>query len=65
LENDEHYAEGQPPSLKKLVALYRKRRIILENRGLALADTVAKPASAPTLNMHLEPKSTRSARTPR
>src|SRR3954454_13654586 len=64
LENDERYARGQPPSLKKLVALYGKRRIILENRGLAVADTIAKPASAPTLNMHLEPKSTRSPRIP-
>ena len=44
LENDERYAQGQPPSLKKLVALYGKRRIILENRGLAVADRVAKPA---------------------
>jgi hypothetical protein len=33
-----------------MVALYRKRRIILENRGLAVADRVVKPASAPTLN---------------
>ena len=32
LENDEHYAQGQPASLRKLVALYRERRIILEDR---------------------------------
>ena len=37
-------------AFKKLVALYRKRQIILENRGLAVADTVAKPASAPPLS---------------
>jgi transcriptional regulator with XRE-family HTH domain len=65
LENDERYAQGQPPSLKKLVALYRKRRILLENRGLAVADTVAKSASAPALNVRPEPKSVRSPRIPR
>src|SRR4051812_26859166 len=59
LENDERYAQGQPPSLGKLVAVYREWRIILEHRGLAVADTVAEPASVPALNMHLEPKSTR------
>jgi transcriptional regulator with XRE-family HTH domain len=59
LENDEHYAQGQPASLRKLVALYRERRIILEDRGLAVADTIAEPASASALSMHLEPKSTR------
>jgi DNA-binding XRE family transcriptional regulator len=65
LENDDCYAQGQPPSLKKLVALYRKRRIILKNHGLAVAHAVAKSASAPARNVHPEPKSTRSLRIPR
>src|SRR5690348_3900501 len=59
LENDEHYVQGQPASLRKLVALYRERRIILEDRGLTVADTIAEPASASAPTMHLEPKSTR------
>lgn len=58
LENDEHYAQAQPPSLTKLVALYREHRIVLEGSGLAVVDTVDEPASAPALNMHLKPKST-------
>jgi len=59
LENDERYAQGQPASLSKLVAVYREWRIILEDRGFAVADTIVDPASAPALNIHLEPKSTR------
>jgi transcriptional regulator with XRE-family HTH domain len=58
LENDERYAQAQPASLTKLVALYREQQIILEGRGLAVVDMVAEPASAPALNMHLKPKST-------
>ena len=49
LENDERYAQGNPASLRKLVALYREWRIILEDRGLAVADTIAEPASASDL----------------
>jgi transcriptional regulator with XRE-family HTH domain len=59
LENDEHYAQGQPASLRKLVALYRERRILLEDRGLAVADTGVEPASASDLSIASEPKSTR------
>ena len=32
LENDARYVQGQPASLSKLVALYRERRIILDDR---------------------------------
>jgi transcriptional regulator with XRE-family HTH domain len=58
LENDERYAQAQPASLTKLVALYREQQIILEGRGLAVADRIAEPSSALTLNMHPKPKST-------
>jgi len=58
LENNERYAQGQPASLKKLVALYRQHRIILAGSGLTVADTVDDLASAPALHMHLKPKST-------
>ena len=59
LENDENYAKGQPASLTKLVAVYREQQIIpLEGCGLAVADRIAEPPPAPTLNMHLKPKST-------
>lgn len=56
LENDERYAQGQPASLRKLVALYRQRRIILKDGGLAVSDRGVKPASGPTLNVHLKPR---------
>jgi len=42
LENDEGYADGQPASLSKLTTAYRKRRIILDHNGLALADIDAE-----------------------
>src|SRR5690349_9167179 len=57
LENDERYAQAQPPSLTKLVALYREHHIVLVGSGLAVTDMSDKPASAPALNMHLKPKS--------
>ena len=59
LENDERYAQGQPSSLKKLVALYREQRIILKGRGLAVANIVAEPASASAVNVHPKLKSKR------
>ena len=42
------YAEGLPPSLERLVAVYREQRIVLEGNGLALADKAAQPTAAPT-----------------
>ena len=53
LENDETYAKGQPPSLTKLVALYREQRIILVGKGLAVADSAVGPASVPIQNRDL------------
>ena len=50
LENDDIYAKGQPPSLTKLVAIYRGQRIILDGKGLAVADSAVGPASVPRLD---------------
>ena len=47
LENDDTYAKGQPPSLTKLVAIYRDQRIILDGKGLAVAGSPVGPASVP------------------
>jgi transcriptional regulator with XRE-family HTH domain len=55
LENDERYAQAQPASLTKLIALYREQQIILEGRGLAVTDRVAEPSHILTLKMHLKP----------
>ena len=37
LENDEGYADAQPPSLRKLVATYRQQQLILDANGLAVS----------------------------
>src|SRR5690242_14016998 len=50
LENDDIYAKGQPPSLTKLVAIYRGQRIILDGKGLAVADSAVGPAPVPRLD---------------
>ena len=51
LENGDIYAKGQPPSLTKLVAIYRGQRIILDGNGLAVANSAVGPASVPIQNM--------------
>jgi transcriptional regulator with XRE-family HTH domain len=45
LESDERYAQAQPSSLTKLVALYREHHIILEGRGLAVTNMSGAPTS--------------------
>jgi transcriptional regulator with XRE-family HTH domain len=42
LENDKSYADGQPASLRKLITVYRKHRLILDGNGVALADIDAE-----------------------
>jgi DNA-binding XRE family transcriptional regulator len=37
LENEERYAQAQPPSLATLVAAYRQQQLILSGNGLAMA----------------------------
>lgn len=37
LENNERYAEAQPPSLGKLVAIYRQHQLILDANGLTVS----------------------------
>jgi DNA-binding XRE family transcriptional regulator len=36
LENDASYLQRQPASLKRLVEVYRARRILLEGEGLSI-----------------------------
>jgi hypothetical protein len=45
LENDDSYAEAQPPSLRKLVAIYRQQQLILDANGLAVSVLNAKNAN--------------------
>jgi DNA-binding XRE family transcriptional regulator len=47
LENDESYAGRQSASLRRLVSIYREHRIILDDRGLALADVATEPTLMP------------------
>ena len=46
LENDARYVQGQPASLSKLVALYRERRIILDDRRPRRGPAAARRAAA-------------------
>ena len=57
LENDERYVQAYPASLTKLIALYREQQIVLDGRGLAVADSVAEPGSAPVRRMRPKSKS--------
>jgi transcriptional regulator with XRE-family HTH domain len=45
LENDERYAKAQPPSLRKLVAIYRQQQLVLDANGLAVFVLHARNAS--------------------
>jgi hypothetical protein len=45
LEKDEGYAAGQPASLVKLIAIYRKQRIMFDRSGFILTDELVHPGT--------------------
>jgi transcriptional regulator with XRE-family HTH domain len=61
LENNDTYVKGQPPSLTKLVAIYRDQRIILDGEGLAVAGSTNGSASVPRSDYVPRPVTARKA----